>query len=841
MKRFSIAALVIVLAQVGIAQAQIATTIAERTVGFERTDGFIPFYVDRSTDRILFEIDRLGEDVLYYVSIAQAAGSVELGMDRGMVRQTVIRFERAGPRVHAVQQNLRFRAHEGHDALVENIRDSFASSILAALPIEADEGGRLLVDATSLVIRDAGDIAGRLRQREQGTFRLDRGRSGLHLARTKAFPLNTEVEVTLTFASDRAGGALVANVTPDSRALTMRFHHSFLRAPEGFKPRRPDPRIGVGSITFKNYAAPFSEDTEVRWVRRYRLEKQDPTAAMSEPKKPIVYYLDAAIPEPTRSAMREGALWWNTALEAAGFENAFQVKDPTPDMDPMDIRYGWLLWINRDERGFSSGGNFTDPRTGEILGAKTRMDSHRIRTISHYWQGYNPTDGGDDCAMFLPSYDDLLPRMAEVVRGSHSADGQAGSARAPGAQEMVLARQAVLTAHELGHTLGFGHNWNSSINDRASVMEYPTPRVRVTADGNLDLNDAFAEGVGPYDLFMARYAYTEFPEGQEEAGLEAIVDEMRDAGVLYTPSTDPRWAWYDDLATPTEYLRETMRARKIMVERYGPAILRPGEPIGQLRDMRLWMVYLHHRWGIESGLKHLGGMYHNYVVKGDDLIPTEIVPPDLQRDILSLLMEAIQPVNLALPERLLVNLTPNPYRGENKEDLSGDYAFDHLRAARILAAMVIEEMLEPARAARLIAFADRQANALTLPETLDAILEHTWRAGRDGAAMDRSLRRVTQRVALDAMMILGAAPATTPEVRAVVLDTLAGLRDEIDASHDPDRVSEAHLRQAVRDIDRYLQDPAGVAPQSAAPVWGDRPRSRYPLAPGPPLGGGPLP
>ncbi len=835
MKKIAIWTVGITLAVGSVAHAQIAARIAERTVGLERTDGFIPFYLDEDEGRILFEIDRLGQDVLYFVSIAQAAGSVELGMDRGIVRQAVIRFERAGPRVHVVQQNLQFRAPNGHAALVENVRDSFASSVLAALPIEADEGGRLLVDATPLVIRDGGDVVGRLRQRDQGTFRLDRARSALYPSRTKAFPLNTEVEVVLTFASERPG-FLVAGIAPDGQALTMRFHHSFLEATEGFKPRRSDPRIGVGSMTYKDYGAPFGQDSEVRWIRRYRLEKQDPTAAMSEPKKPIVYYLDPAIPEPTRSAMREGAMWWNTAFEAAGFRNAFQVKDPTPDMDPMDIRYGWILWINRDERGFSSGGGFRDPRTGEILGSKTRMDSHRIRTTSHYWQGYNPTDGGDDGAFFLPAANDLLVRLAQASERS-----SAQSSGTPTEDEMVLALQAVLTAHELGHTLGFGHNWNSSINDRASVMEYPTPRVGTTADGDLDLRQAFAEGVGPYDVFMVRYAYTEFPDGQEEAGLEAIIQEMRDAGLLYTPSTDPRWAWYDDLATPTDYLRETMKARRIMLDRYGPGILKPGEPIGQLRDMRLWMVYLHHRWAIESGLKYLGGMYHNNVVKGDTVPPTEIVPADLQREILSLLMEAVQPSNLSLPERLLVNLTPNPYRGENKEDLSGDYAFDHLRAARILAALVIQEMLEPDRAARLIAFADRQDDAVTLPEVLDAILEQTWRAGRDADARGHSLRRVTQRVALDSMMILGAHPDSSPEVRAVVLDTLARLGEEIARQSDPDAVTSAHLRQAVRDIARYLADPEGTAPESAAPAWGGRPRSRNPLAPGPPLGGGPLP
>ena len=805
------------------AQQPSAAKIAERTAGLQRTDGFIPFYWDAARGRVLFEITDFGRDVLYYVSAATGAGSVELPFDRGILSSIVIRFERSGPRVLVVAQNLDYRAVGGPPAQVENVRESFATSVLAALAVEADEGGRVLVDASPLFMRDAAGIEGRLRAANQGAFRFEAARSAFYPPRLKAFPQNTEIETVATFASDNPG-LLVNNVTPDGRAFTLRIHHSFLKAPEGYRPRLADPRIGVSALTFRDYARPFDEGTEVGWVTRWRLEKSNPGAPMSEPKTPIVFYLDPGIPEPVRSAMRDGALWWNRAFEGAGFRNAVQVKDPTPDMDPMDIRYAWILWINRDERGFSSGGTYRDPRTGEILGSKTRMDSHRIRTIGNYWESYTPTDSASDCGMFLPVPDHLLEMT-----------GQTGQGSIPTRQrDMVLLRQSLVTAHELGHALGFGHNWASSLNNRASVMEYPTPRVKV-AGSQLDLSESFQSAVGEYDVFMARYAYTEFASERETEGLESVIREMRAKGILYVPSTDPRWAWYDDRATPTEYLRETMAARKIMLERYGPAVLRAGEPVGALRDMRLWMTYLHHRWAIEAGLRYVGGMFHNIVVKGEKLPPTEIVPATIQREALGLLLDAVEPSSLALPESLLVQLTPHP--GENLEDLSSDYAFDHLKAARILAALVLEPLLEPERAARLVAFADRQPGSLGLPEVVQAMLARTWKAARDADARHRSLRRVTQRVALDSMMILGANENTTPEARAYILDQIARLANDLAARKDEDPLTEAHYRQTERDIARYLADPKANAPKSASVAWGGRPRSRYPLHPGPPLGG----
>ncbi|OYW83784.1 MAG: hypothetical protein B7Z20_12065, partial [Sphingobium sp. 32-64-5] len=384
-----------------------------------------------------------------------------------------------------------------------------------------------------------------------------------------------------------------------------------------------------------------------------------------------------------------------------------------------------------------------------------------------------------------------------------------------------------------GHALGFGHNFASSLNDFASVMEYPTPRVKVVA-GKLDLSEAFEKQPGAYDDFMARYAYTPLAAAGEKAGLDAIIKDMRAKGILYVPTTDPRWTWYDDRATPTENLAEAMAARRIMLDTYGPQMLMPGEPIGSLRDARLWMAYLHHRYAIESGLKYVGGQFQNIVVKGESLPPTEFIPVATQRQVLGQLMEAISPAGMALPEPLLAQLTADP--GGNLEDLSKDAVFDQLRAARILAAQVLEPLFEADRAARMVALAARDPNTLGFPEMVETVLANSWNAKADASVRDQALRRVSQRVALESMMILGGKTDGSPDARAYILDTLARLGESLKTRKSGDALTAAFYRQSARDIEKYLEDPVTNAPKSATSEWGDRPRSRFPLPPGPPLG-----
>jgi len=796
--------------------------------GMERRDGYIPMLWDAESGKLFFEITKFDEDILYYTQVAKGSGSGSVGFEwAGGGEGGVIQFHRVGPKVMVVQKNIRFRAGAGGPGIEKGIEASFPDSIIASLPITRTDAGKVIVDASPLVVRDAAGFAAASAGGGRGggrggpqaveliagtTWRFDPTRSAIYLPRTKAFPQNTEVEVIATYEA-LTGGARTA---PEARVLTGRLHYSFVQPPTGYTPRVADPRIGVQGIRFTDYSLPPTATNVVEWVRRHRIEKKNPNAAISEPVKPIVYYLDAAVPEPTRSAMKDGFLWWNKAFEAAGFKNALEIRDTPADMDPMDARYNQIYWVDRDERGYSTGGGLTDPRTGEILAARVRLESDRVRTMSRFWQTYEPPTGGGangngDANFEEGFFDAGLPPYSTPETE----------------QQLILLRQALLTAHETGHTLGFDHNWNSSMNDRASVMEYPSPRINIK-NGKIDLTDAYQKQIGAYDIMTVRYAYTVFPPAQEKAGLDNIIKDMRKAGLMYTPSTDPRWNRYDDLADPAEYMRQANAQRKILMANYGPAILKDGEPYGNLRGIRLWMAYLDNRWSIDSGVRYIGGMFHNFAVKGESIPPTEIVPAAKQREILALLLDDVDPAALAIPEPLLASLTVAVDRGaggggrggargpdqDNMESSTG-YAFDHLAAARTLVGLVFDQLFEPETAARLIGFADRQANALTLPEVIEACSKKVFGTPAP-AGMQRSLQRQAQRVFVDAVMTLGASPTATADVKAVVMAEIPTIKTQVSALKDPDPVNEAALRQIERDLTRYAVNP--TMPKKSSPT-----------------------
>jgi len=775
----------------------VATSIAARTGGMARRDGFIPLYIDERQGKLLLELPRDSTRALFFVTEATGLGSNPIGLDRGADGASqVARFDRDGERVLVVFENWNYRSSaRDNPAHVRTVMESFPPSTVAALPLLAQESGRLLVDATGLFVRDWVDVAGTLQRTGQGSYALDKERSGIYRPYTKAFPQNTEVDVTLTFAAGGAPGDIVRQIVPDGRAFTIRQHASLLPLPdEGYRPRGLDPRVGFFGITFRDYAQPIQGSLEQRWIARHRLERVNPADPNSPIKNPIVYYIDRGIPEPVRSATVEGARFWVEAFDQAGLKGAFRVEDLPEGADPMDARYNVVQWVNRHERGWSIGGSLGDPRTGEILKAMARMDSHRARTDYNLYAGLMGADAAAADTAF------------------------------------VLARVRQVTAHEIGHTLGMAHNYIASTYERGSVMDYPPPRVRLTSGGDIDIAEAYDRGPGEYDVWAVRWGYGIFPPAAERDSLAAIVREGLQKGFLFLSdadarpefASDPRTNLWDDAATAGEFFRHQADVRRVAMRRFGERNLRPGEPLALLQE-RFAPVYLMHRFAINSLAKTVGGMEYSNAVRGDGLQATRPIPGDEQRRALRTLVAALRPEELAIPDTVLTLLAPRPFAYEQSVELFRSRArpaFDELGAARTLAQMVIDAALQRDRAARLAQFGARDPQALTLGEAIDEIATGTWGAPAPRPSKLAALQRVTQRALADRLLALAADSAASPEVRAMAELKIATLR--ADARRRAVRgsdVERAHWRSIDGDFTRWLErrelpapTPALVAP-----------------------------
>lgn len=823
-----LAALTAVLAITGPAVAQRPTapapaalpTIAARAAGLERHDGFFPFHIEASTGKIFLEVSRPGEDFLYLNSLATGIGSNALGLDRGTIgAEAVVRFERHGQRLLLIQRNTAYRAQTDDPDLARSVEESFAVSVRGSFPIVAEEGGRLLVDATDFFFLDAFDLRSSLRRANQGDFRLDRDRSALWLPRTKAFPKNTEVEVLLTFASENPGMEIRRH-TPDGRSLSLRQHHSFVELPPpGYEPRAFDPRVGLFSLSFMDFARSFDEGYDVRWINRWRLEKKDPGAAMSEPVEPIIYYLDRGIPEPYRSAFRDGVSWWNKVFEAAGYINGFRVEDLPAGADPMDARYSVIQWVHRSEPGFAIGPSFRDPRTGEIIKAAVRMDSHRSLTNFNIFAGTNPAIALGEAA---PGWGASVPEAGAQGWGAacmldDPAPGEWITALDPrvDGESFVMARRRQHAAHEVGHTLGLSHNFIAEAVGRSSVMDYPAPLIRLGANGQIDLSQAYRNGPGAYDTLAIRYAYTEFatPEA-ERRGLEALIQDGIKAGLRFMPDGDAseagmlpeatRWLHGNDAVAEVD---RTMQVRRALLERFGSAAIRPGEPVWLLAE-RLTPVYLHHRYAVEAAIKAIGGMEYTFALQGDGQAPARILAPGRQRAALERLIATIQPEALAIPEEISGLIPPRPYgyRGGSwvLPSAAGN-TFDQLAAARSFATFVVDGILQRERAARVVAFHARNAANPSLEEVLGRLVEGTWGTKVPGASGAAALRRVSQRAVLDGLIALASDSRATAEVRAAAEWQLREIASRLMGKSQGDGAEQAHRALAAGDIERFLE------------------------------------
>ncbi len=803
-----------------ISQAQTTTpakkTISTFTEKMQKIDGFMPLYVNSDDGKVYVEIARFNQEFLYLVSLPTGVGSNPLGLDRGQLGTTkVVTFERAGNKVLMVQPNYEFRA-TGDAKQKKSVEESFARSVIWGFKVEASEGERVLVDATAFIVRDAHGVADRINQQRQGTYGFDESRSALYLPNTKGFPKNTEVEATVTLTAGGDTNNLVNQVTPTGKHVTVRERHSFVELPDDkYRPRKFDPRTGAIPTSFYDYGTDINEDLEVRWIIRHRLEKKDPTAAMSEAVKPIIYYVDNGAPKAIQDALIEGASWWNQAYEAAGFRNAFQVKVLPPDADPMDIRYNVINWVHRSTRGWSIGDSVVDPRTGEILKGDVTLDSQRARQDFLLGTGMLPQyrSGTNACELGLSPDVDYL-----------AADGSASEVTA-----MAYARIRQLSAHEVGHTLGFTHNFAASTYNRGSVMDYPAPMVEIK-NGKLDLSNAYAVGIGAFDKFAVKYSYSQFPSGvNENAELEKIVREGVAAGMLFLSDQDARPAsganplanLWDNGPDPVAMLKHEMQVRRIGLDQFGPQNIPTGSPMSELEN-KFMPLYLHHRYQLTAATKMLGGVYYTFAVRSEaGPIPTKVVEPvpaDQQRQALAAILDTIKPEELVISENIIKLLPPVAYGyGSGRSELFPKRTspiFDSTGAAEIAADMAISGMFEPNRAARMIGQNARNKVNPHFREVVDALVRSTWKAPVSADGNLAVIQRAVQTLVVSRLMDLAANERAQPQVRSVATEALRTLGASLKSLVVTGDTA-SHYRSTVDDIERFLTRPDAPRKQTS--------------------------
>ncbi|WP_225986539.1 zinc-dependent metalloprotease [Rufibacter sp. LB8] len=776
--------------------------ISAKTAGMQKFAGYFPFYWDEATGKVFLEIDKLDQQFLYVSSLPAGLGSNDIGLDRGQLGGThVVYFQKVGPKVLLVEPNQNYRAMNGNPAEEQAVAQSFAQSTLWGFKVEATDGNRVLVDATDFLLRDAHDVVGSIRRSRQGSYRLDASRSAMYLPRTKNFPQNTEFEATLTFVGGDDAGNFVRSVAPSTEALTLREHHSFIQLPDtNYTPRAMDPRSGYFGIEYMDYSTPVDESITKRFIARHRLQKKKPAAPVSEAVKPIVYYVDHAAPGPIRSALLDGARWWAQAFEAAGYKDAFKVEILPVDADPMDVRYNVIQWVHRSTRGWSYGASVTDPRTGEIMKGHVSLGSLRVR------QDYLIAEG------LLAPYETGKPANPEMMK-------------------MALARLRQLSAHELGHTLGIMHNYAASVNNRASVMDYLHPNVKLSASGDIDLSDAYAVGMGDWDKLAVTYGYQDFPEGTNETqALDQLLRTGHQRGLQFISDRDarspggahPQAHLWDNGANATDELHHVLAVRKKALEKFGENNIKPGVPMAMLEDA-LVPIYNYHRYQVEAVAKLVGGVNYTYASRGDGQLVTEQVPLAEQQKALDALISTLQPNVLTLPEHIIAAIPPRPAGWSPSRELFSKrtgLTFDPLAAAEASANFTLSFLFHPERAARLVELKAR-GSQLGLHDVLNQIMANTWDV-KPAAGLDGQIQLLTQQLVLTHLLALSQNENTAYSVRAEATLQLSNLEKQLKKlAKSSDASVKANAMLALNRLDE---------PQTA------KPQLHKELPPGAPIG-----
>ena len=713
--------------------------------------GLFNFHYSEAEGSIYLEVENLNEEFLYVHSLTTGLGSNDIGLDRGQLGDGVIvKFVKTGNKLLLIQPNQNYRAITDNSLEKRSVEQAFAKSVLFGFPIKETKDNTYIIDITPFLMLDAHHVTQRLKRGKEGTYKYDKSRSALWLENTKAFPKNVEFEAMLTFVG-QATGRNIRTVAPDASSITVIQHHSFVELPDNnYKKRIFDTRSGSYPFTYKDYSTPIWEPINKKFIFRHRLEKKNPDAAISEAVEPIIYYLDNGTPEPIRSALLDGARWWNEAFEAIGYKDAFQVKMLPDDADPMDLRYNVIQWVHRSTRGWSYGGSISDPRTGEIIKGHVSLGSLRIRQDFLIAQALMNQPFANDSA-----YQPML--------------------------EMALARLRQLAAHEVGHTIGFTHNFAASTNGRASVMDYPHPMLSIQ-NGEIIFNDAYDVGIGDWDKVTVAYSYTDLPKNKPEIeSLRELLDNAYAKGLRFISDSDARAQGgahilahlWDNGENVTDELEQVLLIRKKAIENFSINNIRTGEPYSVLEDVFV-PLYFFHRYQTEAVVKRIGGLDYNYAVKGDNQLVVETLSSKEQRRAVRVILNTIDANTLAIPKEKLALFPPRAFGyNRTRESFKGltGVSFDAIGVSATASDMTLGLLLHPERASRLVQQKSLDKNQLGLDELLDELIKNTIQKKQKDAYLSEVQFSINYNV-VKHLMNLSVNKKSSPRVKQISFSTL---------------------------------------------------------------------
>ena len=762
----------------------------------KKYNGYFDFYYDRTEDKIYLEVDKPDTQFLYSHFLTSGVGSNDVGLDRGQLGGgEVVEFIKKGNKLLLIQPNLGFRAETSNVLEKKSVEEAFAKSVLYGFEIKETTGkNSYIIDFTPFLMQDAHGVAGRLSSGGHGNFSLNSSKSALALERTKAFPENVEFEALLTFSGE-AKSRTLREVMPDRNNLTVVQHHSFVKLPDDqYEKRIFDPRSGAIFISYLDYSSPVFEPIEKRFAIRHRLKKKDPKAAVSEAVEPIVYYLDPGTPEPVRSALLEGAQWWDQAYEALGYKNAFQVKMLPEDADPLDSRYNVIQWVHRSTRGWSYGASLVDPRTGEIIKGHVSLGSLRIRQ-------------------------DFL--IAQALMNKPFKDDDTNHKEM---MEMALARIRQLAAHEVGHTIGFAHNFAASVNDRASVMDYPHPKFEIN-NGEISFASAYDTGIGVWDKYSVKALYGDVPQGvSERTFLNEVISKATSEGLQFITDSDARAQGgahanahlWDNGRNAVEELDHILKVRSLGIKNFSADNIRENQPYSVLEDVFVPLYFLH-RYQTEAAVKLIGGLNYNYAVKGGKEPLQEAVTKEMQMNALKKVLETLSAETLAIPKEKLALFPPRAYGyNRSRESFKGNtgVTFDALGAPVTASEMTLSLLLHPQRAARLVQQKALDQQQPGLQEVLQQLVNNTLKSSPKDHYLQEVQNQINYNV-LQSLFELAANRNATPQVKAV---TFAAIND-LDVWLKQQKG--ANFSEMQREIGLFREDPSAYQKEINVPTIPD--------------------